>query len=82
MNAAEIKLNLFREIDSLNGKKLEEAYQHMLNFFKSREEKAKLTQEEKNAIDEALKASKKGYTFSHDKVIQETRSKYPNLKFK
>jgi len=82
MNAAEIKLSLFRKIDSLSGKKLEEVYQYLLNYLKGQEEKATVTQEEKDAIDEALEGSEKGKVISHDEVMEKTRSKYPNLKFK
>ena len=39
MNAAEIKLDLFRKIDALNDKKLNQVYEYMLSFFKSKPKK-------------------------------------------
>jgi hypothetical protein len=39
MNAAEIKLDLFRKIDALKGEKLKEAYDYMFDFFKSHPKK-------------------------------------------
>lgn len=39
MNAAEIKLDLFRKIDTLKGERLKEAYDYMINFFKSQSKK-------------------------------------------
>lgn len=35
MNTAEIKLDLFRRIDQLHGRKLEKVYQYIMNFLRS-----------------------------------------------
>jgi hypothetical protein len=41
-----------------------------------------LTEEENVAVDEALKVSEKGEVYSHDEVMNASKTKYPNLKFK
>lgn len=81
MNAAEIKLDLFRKIDNLKESDLEKVYNQfvaLLNASSSYE----LSKDEKAAVNEALEASKKGETYTHEQVMEEARGKYPNLKFK
>jgi hypothetical protein len=45
-------------------------------------EKHKLSEEENEAIDAALKASEEGQTYSHDEVMNAAKDKFPHLKFK
>jgi len=78
MNAAEIKLDLFRRIDGLSKADLEKFYTNFLALLNSTS-KYKLSEEEKKAVDEALEESEK---YSHDEVMKEAKQKYPNLKFK
>jgi len=75
MNTAEIKLELFRRIDSLKGKQLEEAYQHLLSFLN----KSSINPELKSGINRALKDVEEGRVSSHEDVMKRMRKKYPNL---
>ncbi|MEA3317711.1 MAG: hypothetical protein U9R54_07105 [Bacteroidota bacterium] len=75
MNTAEIKLELFRRIDSLKGKQLEETYQYLLSFLN----KSSINPELKSGIDRALKDVDEGRVSSHEDVIKRMRKKYPNL---
>jgi TRAP-type C4-dicarboxylate transport system substrate-binding protein len=81
MNAAELKLDLFRKIDNLKDSELEKLY-NMLLVLLNTTTPYKLSKDEKDAIDEALEESRKGKTYTHEEVIEEARSKYPNLEFK
>ena len=80
MNAAEIKLILFRKIDSLNESDLQKAYKKILNFLNAEtSNKSELTPELKDALDKALESSRQGKTHTHEEVMKETRKKYPTL---
>lgn len=81
MNAAEIKLELFRKIDSLKESELEIVYKKLLDLL-SKPSEYRLSDVEKKAIDEALIASEKGEIYSHNKVMKEAKQKHPNLRFK
>ncbi len=81
MNAAEIKLDLFRRIDRLKESELEKVYKILLNLLNKPTEYC-LSDLEKKAIDEALIASEKGEVYSHDKAMEDAKRKHPNLRFK
>jgi len=80
MNAAEIKLELFRKIDSLPNTDLEKIYNGLLALINSTSN-YKLPEDERKAIEDALEESEKGNTHSHEDVMFEAKQKYPNLKF-
>ena len=81
MNAAEIKLDLFRKIDNLTESELEKMYSKFVELLNTTSP-YKLSKDEKAAIDEALEASKRGKAYTHGEVMEEARGKYPNLNFK
>ena len=81
MNAAEIKLDLFRRLDSLDNNQLEKVYKKIIALINT-DTPYKLSEAEKTAINEALEASKDGKTYTREEVIEEARRKYPNLNFK
>lgn len=81
MNAAEIKLDLFRRIDKLPKADLESLYDKFIALLDTNS-KYKLNDFEKKAIDEALEKSEKDKLIAHNDVLNEASSKYPNLKFK
>ncbi|WP_088656215.1 hypothetical protein [Geofilum rhodophaeum] len=81
MNAAEIKLDLFRKIDKLKESELEKMYNKFVALLNA-SSPYKLSKDEKAAIDEALEASKRGEAYTHEQVMEEARGKYPNLNFK
>ncbi len=81
MNTSDIKLKLFRKIDSLNEDELKRYYNQILSLLSSSEQYS-LKTNEKKAVDEALEYSKKGKSFTHEEVVEEARRKYPNLDIK
>ena len=80
MNTAELKLDLFRRIDSLQKAELENIYDKFISLIDA-SSLYKLNKYEKKAIEEALKESKKGNILTHENVINEAKQKYPDLKF-
>jgi predicted transcriptional regulator len=81
MNAAEIKLDLFRRIDRLKESDLEKVYDEFIALL-STTSPYKLSDAEKVAIDEALEASEDGKRYTREEVMKETRKKYPGLNFR
>jgi len=81
MNTLELKNKIIRKIDSLNDADFEKVYNQLLEVLQL-SAPYKLSEEENEAIDSALKVSEEGGTYSHDDVISEARNKFPNLKFK
>ncbi len=81
MNAAEIKLDLFRKIDRLNEAELEMVYEQILALM-SATSRYNLSDDENRAIDASLKVSEEGAGYTYDEVVEEASRKYPNLKFK
>ncbi|MEZ5071634.1 MAG: hypothetical protein R2751_11865 [Bacteroidales bacterium] len=81
MNAAEIKLELFRRIDSLKEADLEKVYNELVALL-SNTTPFKLSKAEKAAIDEALEACKVGKRYTHEEVMEEARQRYPDLNFR
>jgi hypothetical protein len=79
MNAAEIKLDLFRRIDGLEINKLEKVYAKILNLLGPEQNENPLSPDLKKALDDALTSSMNGHTYSHDDVIKLTKEKYPKL---
>lgn len=82
MNPAEIKIDLFRKLDSLKGVNLKEAYGLLLNYINgstSLSDWDNLTSEQKDAIKLGLTQldDKKGR--SHTDVISELRNRFINL---
>ena len=74
MNAEEIKLDLFRRIDSLNEADLEKVYNEFIALL-SMTSPYKLSKAEKAAIDEALEANKDGQRYTREEVMKEARQK-------
>jgi hypothetical protein len=81
MNPAEIKIDLFRKLDSLKGSNLIEAYGLLLNHIngsKNLSDWDNLSSEQKNAIKIGLTQldDKKGR--SHTNVISDLRNRFIN----
>jgi acetylglutamate synthase len=79
MNAAELKLDLFRRIDGLESSKLEMVYAKIINLLGSEQIENILSPDLKKALDDALIASMNSQTYSHDDVKKLTKEKYPKL---
>jgi hypothetical protein len=81
MNAAEIKIDLFRKLDSLKGKRLEEAYGMLINFINSRDEIDEwqnLTAEQQSAIRLGIKQLDEGEGRRHNDILSDFRKRFVN----
>lgn len=81
MNAAELKIDLFRKLDSLKGNRLEEAYGLLLNFINSKEdvdEWQNLTLEQQAAIRLGIDQLDRGEGRKHNEVMSDFRKRYLN----
>ncbi len=79
MSTEEIKLQIFRQIDALDGSKLKEFYGVMLNFINSKKEDdawGELTEAEQKGIHEAINELKTGKGIPHNQVMCQLRDKY------
>ena len=81
MNTLELKNKIRRKIDNLNDDDFEKVYNQLLEVLK-KATRYKLSGEENEAIDAALKASEEGQTYSHEEVMNAAKDKFPHLKFK
>lgn len=79
MTASDIKLKIFRQIDSLEGKRLEELYGILLNFINEKKEVSDwetMTDEQKQGIIDAIEEIESGKGISNDMVMNKIRKKY------
>ncbi len=81
MNSLELKKTIIRQIDNLKEEDFEKVYLQLLEILKP-VSFYKLSEDENEAIDSALKVSEEGETYSNNEIILEAQIKYPNLKFK
>ncbi|MFZ4456641.1 MAG: hypothetical protein ACOYOT_10495 [Bacteroidales bacterium] len=81
MSTEELKLAIFREVDSLDGSKLKELYGILKNFVNSQnneEEWNNLSEAEKEGIETALQQLNDSEVIYHSSVISQARAKYEN----
>ena len=81
MNTAEIKIDIFKRIDSLKGNRLEEAYGILLNFINKNadiDEWQSLSSEQQNAIKLGIDQLDKGEGRSHDSVMSDIIKRFLN----
>jgi len=79
MNASEIKIKLFQQIDALDKEKLEELYGVFLNFIQGKdsiEEWNKLTEVQKKGIEDGIYELDTNKGIPNDVVLEELRKKY------
>jgi len=81
MNSLELKKKIIKQIDNLKEEDFEKVYLQLLEILKP-VSFYKLSEEENEAIDQALKVSEEGETYTNNEVISEAQIKYSNLKFK
>lgn len=82
MNATEIKIELFRKLDSLDVKNLKEVYGLLLNYINTKNDYAEwnqLSDIQKNAIQIGLKQLDKGQGIAHKDIMKKYRNKYSNV---
>lgn len=79
MNAEELKLSLFRKIDSLEKNKLQEVYGVLVNYLNGQKDLndwQSLTEQQKRGILDAISEIDSGKGISHDMVLSKFRKKY------
>ena len=81
MSTAELKIKIFRQLDSFNASNLEEFYGLMLNYLNSKKEIDEwigVNDNEKQGIEAAIKELDAGKGISHSQVMSKLRNKYSN----
>lgn len=81
MNVSDLKLEIFRQIDSLEKDRLEKIYGILVNFIHSErdlDDWEKLTVEQQQGIADAIDEIDSGKGIAHTKVMQSIRKKYSN----
>ena len=79
MNSAEIKIDLFRRLDSLKGKNLKDAYGVLVNFMNSDSHISdweNLSKEQKEAIQVGINQLDKDEGKEHSQVMSSIRNKF------
>lgn len=82
MTVADLKLIIFREVDSLEKSRLEELYGVMLNFLNGQKEIDdwdELTEEQKQGILEAIDEIETGQGIPHETVMAKMRKKFSHI---
>ena len=78
MSNAELKLKIFRELDALDEKSLEQAYKMLLQFFEKENtfDWNKLSRKQQEGIQQGIKQLDAGKGIAHRKVMSGLRKKY------
>jgi len=79
MNTSDLKLKIFREVDSMENSKIEELYGVLNNFIngqKKMNDWEKLSSIQKQGIMDAIDEIDAGKGIQHNKVINKYRKKY------
>jgi hypothetical protein len=79
MNTSELKLKIFRQIDSLEKTRLEDLYGVLLNYINSQKEIndwINLSDNQKQGIFDAIEQIDSGKGITHEKVMSKYRKKY------
>ncbi len=79
MTVSDLKLKIFRQIDTLEKNRLEELYGVLLNFINEKKDIGdweRLTDEQKQGIFDAIEEIELGKGISNDKVMSKIRKKF------
>lgn len=79
MSVAELKLKIFRQVDSLEKSRLEELYGVMLNYIngqKDLDDWSKLTTEQQQGILDSVEEIESGKGIPHEIVMTNIRGKF------
>jgi predicted transcriptional regulator len=82
MTTAELKLQIFRQIDSLDQKRLEELYlliNKISDYQLNSNEWEQLTDQQQQGLLNALKEAEAGYLVSHEEVMEKAREQISNV---
>lgn len=81
MTKAELKLKIFRQVDSLEERRLEELYGVFSNYINGQQditEWEKLSKEQQQGIFDAIDEIDSGKGIPHEKVMQNARKRFTN----
>jgi len=81
MTVSDLKLKIFREIDSLEKNRLEELYGVLINFINGKKDVDdwnKLTEEQRQGIFDAIEEIDSGKGVPHEEVVAKIGKKYLN----
>jgi len=81
MTIADLKLKIFRQIDSFEKNRLEEFYGILVNYVNGKKDLSdweKLTDDQKQGLIDAINEIEDGKGISHEQVIAKMRKKYSN----
>ncbi|HEX3006957.1 MAG TPA: hypothetical protein VHO90_05015 [Bacteroidales bacterium] len=81
MTVADLKLKIFRQVDSLEKNRLEELYGLLVNYIRGQkdiDDWDKLTELQQQGLIDAVKEIEEGKGSSHESVIEKMRRKYSN----
>ena len=81
MTVSDLKLKIFRQIDSLERNRLEELYGVLLNFINEKKDIGdweRLTDGQKQGIFDAIEEIELGKGIPNEKVMSKIRKKYPH----
>lgn len=81
MDIAEKRIELIKRFSTLDDRQFEIVYHEMLSILQAGKPYS-LSDEENIAIDQALEYDESDRKLSKQLVVEESRTKYPNLKFK
>ncbi len=79
MTASDLKLKIFRQIDSLEKNRLEELYGVFLNYINEKKDISdweRLSEEQKQGIFDAIEEIELGKGITNEKVMSKIRKKY------
>jgi len=79
MSTEELKLQIFRQVDTMDRSKLKEFYGVMLNYLNSNKDTAEwigVSSVEKHGIEEALKEINDGKAIDNEQVMVNMKNKY------
>lgn len=82
MDTSELKLRIFREIDSLEQSKLQEVYGYLQNIARGKKDLGEwesLSASQKGGIQEAITEMEEGKGIVHEEVITKYRKKYSDI---
>ncbi len=82
MNTSDLKLKIFRQVDSLENTRLQDLYGILTNFINGHKDISdwdSLTDDQKQGIDAAIEEIDAGKGISNDKVISKYRKKYTHV---
>ncbi len=79
MNTAELKLDIFRRLDTLDDNLFQEIYGYVINYIsgiKPFSESIAISEEEKMAIEEGYAQIRQGKGILHSEIMEKYRAKY------